>query len=319
MDQLSVKVASKSTEAVDIVSLDLVSLDGGALPEFSAGAHIDVHVPGGLIRQYSLSSDCSESSHYRIGVLREPNSRGGSVILHDRVQAGDILQISAPRNRFALVPAQRSILLAGGIGVTPLMCMARQLQAQGAQFEFHYCSRSRERMAYLQEISDSEFSGQACFHFDNDEASHMDLNAVLSAPDRQTHVYICGPAGFIDYAIGRAQALGWPESNIHFERFAATEHQAPLVGDQTFQVKLASTGEVFDIPADEPITKVLDRQGVFIPVSCEEGICGTCLTGVVEGVPDHRDSYLTDEEHAANDQFTPCCSRSKSPMLVIDA
>ena len=147
----------------------------------------------------------------------------------------------------------------------------------------------------------------------------MDLDAVLAAPDGQTHVYICGPSGFIDYVIGHAQALGWPEPNIHFERFAATEHLAPQDGDQPFQVKLASTGEVFDIPPDEPITKVLDRHGVFIPVSCEEGICGTCLTGVVEGVPDHRDSYLTDDEHAANDQFTPCCSRSKSPMLVIDA
>ena len=198
MDQLSVKVADKRIEAVDIVSLDLVSLDGGALPGFSAGAHIDVYVPGGLIRQYSLSNDCTESSHYRIGVLRDQNSRGGSVILHDRVQAGDIIQISEPRNRFALVPARRSILLAGGIGVTPLLCMARQLQGQGAQFEFHYCSRSRERMAYLQEISESDFSGRSHFHFDDDQATHMDLDAVLAAPDTGTHVYICGPAGFID-------------------------------------------------------------------------------------------------------------------------
>lgn len=319
MHQLSVKVASKRVEAIDVVSLELVSADGQALPVFTAGAHIDVYVPGGLIRQYSLLNDCTESSRYLIGVLRDQNSRGGSVAVHDRIQVGDVIQISEPRNRFALMPAQRSLLFAGGIGVTPILCMARRLQAVQSDFEFHYCSRSLDRAAFHDEIVRSDFAGRTRFHFDDDASTRMDLDAILSAPHEQTHLYVCGPTGFIDYVVAHAQTAGWPTSQIHLERFAVAEHIEPLASDQTFQVKLASTGEIFDIPPGEPITKVLDRQGVFIPVSCEEGICGTCLTGVVEGVPDHRDSYLTDEEHAANDQFTPCCSRSKTPLLVIDA
>ncbi|MBV6271630.1 PDR/VanB family oxidoreductase [Alcaligenaceae bacterium CGII-47] len=319
MLQLSVKVAKKRVEAIDVVSLELASVDGQALPAFTAGAHIDVFVPGGLIRQYSLLNDCTESSRYLIGVLREQNSRGGSVALHDRTQEGDLIQISAPRNRFALMPARRSILFAGGIGVTPILCMAKRLQAAQSDFEFHYCSRTLDRTAFHDEIVSSDFAGRTQFHFDDQASTRMDLDAILSTPHEQTHLYVCGPAGFIDCVVAHAQAVGWPVSQIHFERFAAAEHIEPLASDQTFQVKLASTGEIFDIPPGEPITRVLDRHGVFIPVSCEEGICGTCLTGVVEGVPDHRDSYLTDQEHAVNDQFTPCCSRSKTSLLVIDA
>lgn len=317
MHQLSVKVANRRVEATDVVSLELVNADGGDLPAFGAGAHIDVYVPGGLIRQYSLLNDCTESSRYLIGVLRDQNSRGGSIAMHDRLQVGDVIQISEPRNRFALMPSQRSILFAGGIGVTPILCMAKRLQAIRSEFEFHYCSRSRERTAFHDEIVHSDFASRTQFHFDDDPATRMDLEGILSTPHAQTHLYVCGPTGFIDYVVAHAQSAGWAASQIHFERFTA-DHVEPLADDQTFQVKLASTGEVFDIPPGEPITKVLDRQGLFIPVSCEEGICGTCLTGVVEGLPDHRDSYLTDDEHAANDQFTPCVSRSKTPLLVID-
>lgn len=317
MHQLSVKVAARHVEATDVVSLELISAGGEALPAFSAGAHIDVFIPGGLIRQYSLLNDCTESSRYLIGILREQSSRGGSIAMHDHIQVGDVIQISEPRNRFALMSAPRSILFAGGIGVTPILCMARRLQATQSEFEFHYCSRSQDRMAFRDEIAGSDFASHTQFHFDDEPSTRMDLDRILSVPDMHTHLYVCGPTGYIDYIVTHAQAAGWPSSQIHFERFAA-DHIEPLADDQTFQVKLASTGEIFDIPPGEPITKVLDRQGVFIPVSCEEGICGTCLTGVVEGLPDHRDSYLTDDEHAANDQFTPCCSRSRTSLLVID-
>lgn len=317
MRQLSVRVANRRVEATDVVSLELVSIDGQDLPAFGAGAHIDVHVPGGLIRQYSLLNDCTESSRYLIGVLRDQNSRGGSIAMHDRLQVGDVIQISEPRNRFALMSSQRSILFAGGIGVTPILCMARRLQAVQSDFEFHYCSRSLERTAFHEEIARSDFASRVQFHFDDNPVTRMDLGGILSAPHEQTHLYVCGPTGFIDYVVTHAQSLGWPTAQIHFERFTA-DHVEPLADDQTFQVRLASTGEEFDIPPGEPITKVLDRQGVYIPVSCEEGICGTCLTGVVEGMPDHRDSYLTDEEHELNDQFTPCVSRSKTPLLIID-
>ncbi len=318
---LSVRVAGKHQAAQDVVSLELVDPDGGPLPEFSPGAHIDVHLPGGFIRQYSLLNDCLERSRFLIGVLREPQSRGGSAAVHDLVQVGDLLRISAPRNRFPLVPAERSLLFAGGIGITPLLCMARRLRATGAAFDLHYSCRSRTRAAFLDEILGPALAGHAQAHFDDEPDTALDARAVLAAADARTHVYVCGPSGYIDFILGQARAAGVDEARIHFERFALGEDEhpsAPVEGDVAFQVKLASTGEVFDIPADETVTAALDRQGVFIPVSCEEGICGTCLTGVCEGVPDHRDSYLTDDEHAANDQFTPCCSRARTPMLVLD-
>ncbi|WP_269498482.1 PDR/VanB family oxidoreductase [Castellaniella sp. S9] len=318
MQELSVRVADKRREAQDVVSLELVDAQGAPLPAFTAGAHIDVHLPGGLIRQYSLLNDSAERTRYRIGVLREAASRGGSLVVHDRIEVGDVLRISEPRNRFALQAAPRSLLLAGGIGVTPILCMARQLHAAGADFEFHYSCRTRARAAFLDDIGGSALAARTRLHFDDEPDTALDAPALLASAGADTHVYVCGPAGFIDHVVALARAAGFEDSRIHFERFAASEPVAPVQGDQAFQVRLASTGEVFDIPADEPVTKALDRHGVFIPVSCEEGICGTCLTGVVEGDPDHRDSYLTDEEHAANDQFTPCCSRSKTPMLVID-
>lgn len=320
-ESLSVRVAGKHQVAQDIVSLELVATDGGPLPEFSPGAHIDVHLPGGFIRQYSLLNDCRQRSHFLIGVLREPQSRGGSAAVHDQVRVGDLLRISLPRNRFPLVAAERSLLFAGGIGITPLLCMARHLQATEAAFELHYSCRSRARAAFLDEIQGPTLSGHAQVHFDDEPGTALDAHAVLAVAGAQTHVYVCGPAGYIDFMLGQARAAGVDETRIHCERFALGEGEhpsAPAEGDVAFQVKLASTGEIFDIPADETVTSALDRQGVFIPVSCEEGICGTCLTGVCEGIPDHRDSYLTDAEHAANDQFTPCCSRARTPMLVLD-
>ena len=320
-ETLTVQVAGKHVAALDVVSLDLVDPAGGALPAFTAGAHIDVHLPGGLIRQYSLLNDCRQASSYRIGVLREPQSRGGSVAVHDQIQIGDLLRISLPRNRFPLVAAERSLLFAGGIGITPLLCMARSLLADGAAFELHYSCRARDRAAFLTELQTPALAGHVRTHFDDEPHTALDAQAVLAAADAQTQLYVCGPSGYIDFICAQARAAGVDESRIHFERFALDEDQrpaAPAEGDVAFQVRLASTGEVFDIPADETVTSALDRQGVFIPVSCEEGICGTCLTGIQEGIPDHRDSYLTDAEHAANDQFTPCYSRARTAVLVLD-
>ncbi|WP_368647205.1 2Fe-2S iron-sulfur cluster-binding protein [Castellaniella ginsengisoli] len=320
-ESLSVRVAGKYQAAEDVVGLELVDPAGGLLPEFSPGAHIDVHLPGGFIRQYSLLNDCLQRAHFLIGVLREPQSRGGSIAVHDQVQVGDLLRISPPRNRFPLVPAARSLLFAGGIGITPLLCMARRLLATGAAFDLHYSCRTRERAAFLDEIQGTALAAHARVHFDDEPQTALDARTVLAGAGADTHVYVCGPSGYIDFILGQARGAGVDEARLHFERFALDEDQrpaAPAEGDTAFQVRLASTGEVFDIPADETITSALDRQGVFIPVSCEEGICGTCLTGVREGIPDHRDTYLTDAEHAANDQFTPCCSRARTPMLVLD-
>lgn len=319
---LSVRVAERTVVAQEIVSLDLVDPSGQDLPPFTPGAHIDVHLPGGLIRQYSIMSDCRERAHFRIGVLREAQSRGGSIVLCDKVAEGDLLQVSRPRNRFGLVDTNAgSLLLAGGIGITPILCMATELHRQGAVFTLHYSCRSHARAAFLPDIETFVQAGQAHVHYDDQPQTALEMAAALAAAVRgRSHVYVCGPLGYIDFVREQARIAGLPEASLHVERFAVDELSRPQRGDEdvAFQVELASTGEVFDIPADETITHALDRQGVFIPVSCEEGICGTCLTGLKGGIPDHRDSYLTDEEHAANDQFTPCCSRALTPRLILD-
>jgi vanillate O-demethylase ferredoxin subunit len=317
MNQLSVKVVNKTQEAEDIISLELASIDGKTLPSFSAGAHIDVNIPGGLTRQYSLLNDSGEQHRYVIGVLRDPESRGGSTAIHDKVNVGDVLQISEPKNHFPLVKSRRSVLFAGGIGVTPILCMARRLSAINADFEMHYCARSPERMAFKGDIESSAFANRVHFHFDNgDDAQKLKLEQIIAQPQAETHIYVCGPTGFIDHVVNTAKEKGWATEQVHLEYFGAA--QVDTSDDASFEVKIASTGQTFTVPADKSITQVLDENDVFVPVSCEEGVCGTCLVRVLEGEPEHRDLYLTDAEHAANDQMTPCCSRSKSPVLVLD-
>jgi vanillate monooxygenase ferredoxin subunit len=317
MENIAVKVVRKLQEAVDIASFELARADGGALPAFSAGSHIDVQLPGGLTRQYSLCNDSGEQHRYRIAVLRDAASRGGSVAMHDAVHEGDVIQISAPRNHFQLQHADRSLLFAGGIGVTPLLCMAQRLAAIGADFQMHYSTRSIERTAFRAEIAASSFAGNVHFHHDDGDAGQvLNVPAALGAYDPGTHVYVCGPGGFINHVTQVAQGMGWPASHIHFEYFAAApqDHTA----DAAFEVKIASTGKTCTVPAGESVVHALAKHGIEILTSCEQGVCGTCITRVLEGEPDHRDLYFTDEEKAKNDQFTPCCSRSRSKVLVLD-
>ena len=317
MNTLEVKVVRKAREADDICSIELEATDGLPLPVFTAGAHIDVHLGAGLVRQYSLCSGPQHGERYLIGVLRDPASRGGSQAVHDDLAVGSVVRISAPKNHFPLVAAQRSLLLAGGIGVTPILAMAETLARDGRQFEMHYCSRAPERTAFRERIAGSAYAGQVHFHFDTGApGQRLDLAALLAEADPQTHIYVCGPGGFIEHVKTTAQAQGWPAAQVHFEYFGA----APVDtgGDVAFEVRLASSGRVIAIPADRSVASVLMELGVDLPVSCEQGVCGTCLTRVLGGAPDHRDMYLTDEEHAANDQFTPCCSRAKSAQLMLD-
>lgn len=315
---LSVRVARKAPEAQDICSFELVAADGGALPAFSAGSHVDVHVPGGLTRQYSLCNDPAEGHRYLIGVLKDPATRGGSKAMHEQVKEGDVLTISAPKNHFGLAhDAKRHLLLAGGIGVTPILCMAERLAVTGAAFEMHYCTRSRERTAFTQRIAASAFAGRVQHHFDDGPAAQkLDIAGLLGTPEAGTHVYVCGPKGFMDAVLGAARGAGWPEAQLHYEFFTA----APVdtAGDGSFEVQLASSGRVVVVPKDQSVVQALAAAGVEIMTSCEQGVCGTCVTRVLEGKPDHRDVYLTPDEQAANDQFTPCCSRAKSPRLVLD-
>ena len=315
---ITVRVARKSAEALDICSLELVSPDGAPLPAFSAGSHIDVHLPNGLTRQYSLCNDPAEGHRYLIGVLKDPTSRGGSLAVHESVHEGDMLSISAPKNHFALAhEVQESLLLAGGIGITPILCMAERLSVTGAQFELHYAARSRERMAFQGRIARSSFADRAAFHFDDgDDRQKMNLDALLAAPHGGKHLYVCGPKGFMDAVLAKARAGGWAESQLHYEFFSAEVVKS--ASDGSFEVKLASSGKRIRVGKDQTVVQALAAAGVLVQTSCEQGVCGTCLTRVLEGEPDHRDMYLTPEEQAANEQFLPCCSRAKSACLVLD-
>ncbi|MFX1675055.1 PDR/VanB family oxidoreductase [Paraburkholderia sp. A2WS-5] len=315
---MKVTVVRKVQEATDICRYELARMDGASLPAFSAGAHIDVHVNADTVRQYSLCNPSHETHRYVIAVLRESASRGGSESMHRDVNEGDALTISEPKNHFPLArDAERTLLIAGGIGITPILCMAHRLSHIGAPFDMHYCVRSADRMAFRSTIEQSPFSSQVAFHLsDDDEAQQFDASTALASPTPGTHLYVCGPKGFMDMVIQTARAQGWGEATIHREYFAGTA--ADTSSDQRFSVKLASSGQVIPVSPDESVVQALAKCGVEIPVSCEQGVCGTCLTRVLGGEPDHRDVYLTDVEHAANDQFTPCCSRSRSGLLVLD-
>lgn len=317
METLFVKVVRKVKEAEDIVSFELARADGAPLPPFSAGSHIDVQIPGGLTRQYSLCNDAIEQHRYRIAVLRDPASRGGSIAMHETVNEGDLIHISEPKNHFPLLHAPRTLLFAGGIGVTPLLCMAQRLATIGADFTLHYCTRSVERTAFRADISTSPFADRVQFHFDAGPSEQkLDLETLIAAPDADTQLYVCGPGGFIDHVVNTAKAKGWTSEQIHLEYFGAAPQDTS--GDTGFDVKIASTGKSYSIAPDKTIIQVLKDNGIDILTSCEQGVCGTCITRILDGEPDHRDMYFTDEERAKNDQFTPCCSRARSKTLVLD-
>ncbi len=318
---LTVRVARKTAEAEGIARVELVAVDGQTLPPFTAGAHIDVYLPGGIVRQYSLSNDPRETHRYVLGVLRDAASRGGSLAVHEAVAEGHLLQISAPKNHFELAAdASEHLLFAGGIGITPMLSMAHQLGADAATarpFTLHYCSRSRASTAFVPQLAAAPFAPQVVHHFDDgDTAQKLDLAAALDQPRAGVHVYVCGPGGFIDWVLGTARKAGWPEAQLHCEFFAGKA--VDLADADSFDVKIASTGQVIPVAKDQTVVQALALCGIEIQISCEQGVCGTCLTRVLEGIPDHKDMYLTEGEQAANDQFTPCCSRSRSSVLVLD-
>jgi cytochrome P450/ferredoxin-NADP reductase len=316
--ELTLRVARRVFETPDICSFELVPADGTGLPEFKAGSHVDVTVSEGVTRQYSLCNDPAERHRYLLAVLREPASRGGSHALHDDLHEGRLVRVSAPKNRFPLAPgASRSLLLAGGIGITPILAMAESLARRGSNFQMHYCARSREQMAFHDRILRSPFASRVSMHFSDEPAARkIDFRALLAAPDPGTHLYVCGPKRFMDAALDTARAQGWAEAQLHFERFAAEVVHAE--NDTAFEVNLARSGRVIRVPKDSTVLHALAAAGVSVPSSCEQGVCGTCLTRVLSGVPDHRDLYLTPDERAANDQFTPCCSRARSESLILD-
>jgi vanillate O-demethylase ferredoxin subunit len=312
-----VRIASKQAEALDIVSFELRDPKGRALPAFAAGAHIDVHVPGGPVRQYSLCNAPDERHRYVIAVLRDPASRGGSAGIH-ALQPGETIEISDPRNHFPLDRcAKHHLLLAGGIGITPILSMAESLSEAKSSFELHYCTRSAERTAFAQRIRQGPLASRCVFHHDDGDASQkLDIARLLRGSDAGTHLYVCGPTGFMNWILDAARDCGWPQARLHREYFAASG-----IGkshDGSFELEIASSGAVITVRPDQSAVAALAEKGIVIPTSCEQGVCGTCLVRVVQGTPEHRDLCLTPDQKARGDRFTPCCSRSLTPRLVVD-
>ena len=311
---LRVQVARKELTASDIVSLRLTPVKG-QLPTFQPGAHIDVHLPNGLIRQYSVTNGPGETDHYTIGVKREADSRGGSVAIHDNLREGDVLAISAPRNNFPLRrDAVHTIFVAGGIGVTPMISMARTLNSQGLGFEFHYFVQSDDHVAFKQEIG--EFADALTVHKGlSPEETGTRLRDILSSPGLARHVYICGPGPMLEATRGIAADQNWNDSAVHFEYFANTTE----VDDSTaFEIDLARSAMTLTVPAGKSILDVLRENGINITSSCEQGACGTCRCGVIEGEVNHQDVYLSDAEKADGKSIMTCVSRAASERLILD-
>lgn len=315
---LLLKVVRKTAEAENVQSFELVDPDGRSLPRFTAGAHVDVHVPGGKVRQYSLCNSAAERHRYLIAVLRAEPTRGGSKAMHEQVNEGDLIEVSAPKNHFPLAQSmKRAVLVAGGIGITPILCMAEHLADTGADFHLDYFARSAARAAFVDRIKRSSFAGVARFHLSLDEQEQrLRLAALLDTHDAKTHLYVCGSEAFTNAVIKAAREKGWGEDRIHRECFSAEARDR--AGNVAFDVTISSTGRTIRVPADKTVLAALADSGIHIATSCEQGVCGTCVTRVLEGEPQHRDLFLSEDERKRNDRFTPCCSRANSRKLVLD-
>ncbi|GMU02484.1 PDR/VanB family oxidoreductase [Corallococcus caeni] len=317
---LRLRVARITREAEGIQSYELVSQDGGALPEFEAGAHLDVQVPGlNGMRQYSLCNDPGETHRYVIAVQRDANGRGGSKAMHDHVHEGDVLTVSEPINDFPLLYGRSYVLIAGGIGITPLLAMARLLERTGAQWVLHYCARDADRTAFRELLSTPSFAGRVHLHHDGgDPTKGLDVRALLATRGPGTRLYCCGPAGLMK-AVREAAALHkWPWEKVHFEAFTAEGTSAThATAEEDFEVALKSTGQVLRVPAGKTVLNVLRTHGVKVESDCEAGSCGTCVTRVCEGTPDHRDTFFQ-QESAGDARMLVCVSRARSKRLVLD-
>lgn len=313
-DTLSVRVAARRAVAQDVVAIELESADGSPLPPFEPGAHVDVQLGADLLRQYSISNHPAERGRYRLGVLLDPNSRGGSAAVHAGCPVGQVLQIGRPRNHFPLrLDAAHTLLFAGGIGITPILAMAHALHAAGRSFELHYCGRNAARLAFLDELE--TFGERVRLHLDDGPVGqHLAIDAVLDAPAPGRHLYVCGPNGFMDFVTGAARRLGWADDAVHLERFGAEVN----TDGAPFTVVAARSNVTFEVQPGERIADKLAEHGIAVRMSCQSGVCGTCVTKVIDGMPAHRDHVQTPAEKAANRTITVCCSRSKTRRLVLD-
>jgi phthalate 4,5-dioxygenase reductase component len=310
-EMLPRRVTRAERIAADIHLFELSDPAGAELPEFSAGAHVTVRVPNGLLRKYSLCNDPAERDRYVIAVKRECDGRGGSESLIRDVAAGSELLVSAPVNNFGLAKSNAGyVFIAGGIGITPIMAMIRHLQANGGRFRLYYCTRAADATAFRDELAGPALRGKVTIHHDGgDLARALDLWPIVEKP--QGHLYCCGPRGLMQAV--RDMTGHWSPSAVHFESFTDA---APRPDDKPFTVRLARSGRVIEVPAGVTILEALRAGGLDVPSSCESGTCGTCRTGLIAGEADHRDLVLSDDERARN--IMVCISRARGDELVID-
>lgn len=317
--QISARVHCLRYEARDVVSVELLpAREGDAFPPHEAGSHIDLHLGNGLVRSYSLLNPAGEPGRYVIGVLKDRKSRGGSAFVHERLRIGEVVTISAPRNHFALCEsAEKSVLVAGGIGITPILAMLQRLVALGREADLIYCARSRADAAFVSTVNaQSSPSVRVHWHFDDEAGGPPDLRALLSVHGPQAHFYACGPGPMLDAFLGACQALGY--EHVHIERFSAVA-QAVAVDSGAFTLELRQSGREIQVLPDATVLDAMLDAGLSPGFSCREGICGACETRVIDGDVDHRDSILTDSERAANKTMMICVSRCRSQRLVLDA
>ncbi|MEU2005077.1 PDR/VanB family oxidoreductase [Rhodococcus sp. NPDC019627] len=307
------RVIGKDVLADGVVAIRLADPDGGPVPGWDPGSHIDIVIDEATVRQYSLCGDADDRTCLTIAVLREENGRGGSKWVHDSLQAGDLVCVGGPRNNFRFKPAPSCLFVAGGIGITPLLPMLRAADAAGSDWRLLYGGRTRNSMAFADDLV-ARYPDRVDIR-PQDEFGILDLAAALGAQDADTAVYCCGPEPLLQ-AI-EDECRDRPRIDLHVERFAAKERPADAL-DGTFEVELARAGTSLIVDANESLLDALLRSGMDVPFSCGEGICGTCEATVVEGVPDHRDSVLTEDEQAANDSMMICVSRSCTAKIVLD-
>ncbi|MET9514874.1 PDR/VanB family oxidoreductase [Streptomyces sp. NPDC002994] len=311
--ELELILARKEILAEGVALLTLAHTDGSPLPEWSPGAHIDLLLGPGLVRQYSLCSDPADRSRWHVAVLYEPDSRGGSQWVHERLHEGAEVRVRGPRNHFALEPSPRYLFIAGGIGITPVLPMVAEAQRQGAEWQLAYGGRSRRTMAFREHLEAAY--GERVSVRPQEEFGVLDLDALLAGPERDTLVYCCGPEGLLKAVEQRCR--DWPSGVLHVERFAPKD-LGPQGQDEAFEVELARSGITVSVPPDKSVLQAVEDAGVQVLSSCQEGTCGTCETAVLDGVVDHRDSLLTPAEQAADDTMFICVSRAACPRLVLD-
>jgi cytochrome P450/ferredoxin-NADP reductase len=310
---LNVEVLAREAVAKDIVAFTLGAVDGAPLPKAAAGAHIDIHIRDGLVRQYSVTGAMADT--YQIAVQKEPESRGGSVAMHEKFALGSAMTISQPRNHFPLTPkTSHNILFGGGIGMTPVLAMAWELHGQGKSFECHFSARSQDRLPFGASLAALPFADKISVYLDDTPDQKLDIEAILRAAQTGSHIYICGPGGYMDYVTRTAEAAGCPADHVHVEHFGA---EIDVEGDP-FELFAQKSNVTIQVAPDETILSALTKVGITVPTSCQNGVCGSCLVSVVEGKPDHRDLVQTDTEKASNGSIAVCCSRSNTQRLVLD-